>query len=98
MKGFPLFFTLLFVVAANSKSSASISFNGKYLTDTVKNVGYTIFGKSAKIASIEVRKDKKPGNVLYIKLGNSSFDGANNNATGLGISGKSKSRDAQRAI
>ncbi|MGY3055398.1 hypothetical protein ACVWYG_003614 [Pedobacter sp. UYEF25] len=92
------FFVILFLMAAVGIRPASSMHNAKkYLTDTVRTTAYTILGKSENIASIAVRKGKKNENIVYIKIGQSTFDGASNNGTGLGISGKSRSRESQNA-
>lgn len=97
MKNIALSIALLLSIAAVNESTASIKVERKSVTDTTKTPNYVVFGKSSNIASVEIRKIKKPGNIVYITVGNKSSSLGNNNSTAIGLQGKSESKEARNA-
>ncbi len=85
----------LVLVVLGSQSFAKAGFKNPPATDTTQT--YTVFGKSAAIESVMIRKSKKKGNVLYIAVGNKKLNTTDNNVTGIGLAGKSESREARSA-
>lgn len=97
MKNTALFFSILLMMVISNSSPASIRIYERPLADTIKASNYTIFDKSTNIESIKIRKSKKTGSIVYITLGLRDFSAGNNDATGYGVVGESKSREEQNA-
>lgn len=64
-------------------------------TDTIKTSTYKVLEKSKNIESVEIRKSKKTGHIIYITIGRKKLNSANNNSTAYGLVGKSESVEAK---
>ena len=85
-----------FVALCASKNSIAQSVEkSPLLQDSLIAKDFILHESSTEIESVIITKNDKKGNVLYIKLGYRTFNGANNNSTALGIAGKSRSRESQ---
>ncbi|WP_316845714.1 hypothetical protein [Pedobacter psychrodurus] len=85
----------LMLVAFSSKSFTTIEYKNLSSIDSTQT--YIILGKSPAIESVIVRKSKKKGNILYVSVGNKKLNATDNNMTGLGLQGKSESKEARNA-
>jgi hypothetical protein len=85
----------LMLVAFSSKSFATVEFKNQTVIDSTQT--YTVLGKSLAIESVSIRKSKKKGNILYVSVGNKKLNATDNNVTGLGLQGKSESKEARNA-
>jgi len=94
MKNLMLSLALMFV-AFNSKSFTIIEFKNRTSIDSTQT--YTVISKSPAIESVMIRKSKKKGNILYVSVGTKKLNATDNNITGLGLQGKSESKEARNA-
>jgi hypothetical protein len=85
----------LMLVAFSSKSFATVEFKNQTVIDSTQT--YTVLGKSPAIESVMIRKSKKKGNILYVSVGNKKLNATDNNVTGVGLQGKSESKEARNA-
>jgi hypothetical protein len=85
----------LMLVAFSSKSFTTIEYKNLSSIDSTQT--YIVLGKSPAIESVVVRKSKKKGNILYVSVGNKKLNATDNNMTGLGLQGKSESKEARNA-
>ncbi|KIA92190.1 hypothetical protein OC25_18075 [Pedobacter kyungheensis] len=94
MKNIALSLVLFFMVMGN-RTLASSEFHLLVKTDTTKTSTYKVLGKSKNIESVEIRKSKKSGQIVYITVGKKKLTSVNNNSTAYGVVGKSESVEAK---
>lgn len=88
-----LLITLL--IAFSSKSFSAKKY--ETLSDTTKLTNSVLLAKSLAIESVKFRKNKKKGEILYIRVGKKGYITSNSNSTAYGIAGKSETQEARNA-
>ncbi|KQM75962.1 hypothetical protein ASE74_20415 [Pedobacter sp. Leaf216] len=94
MKNLTSFIALILIVFS-IKSYAATEFKSSVSADTTQ--AYKVIAKSPAIASVTIRKSKKSGNMLYVSVGIKKLNAQDNNVTGIGLQGKSESKEARNA-
>ncbi|MGM9475071.1 hypothetical protein ACS5PU_01525 [Pedobacter sp. GSP4] len=94
MKNFALTLLLLTTLMAN-RTFATFRSGLKSENDTTKTALYTVLAKSQNIESVEIRKSKKSGQIVFITIGKKKLSAVNNNSTGYGVVGTSESAEVR---
>ncbi|WP_124557828.1 hypothetical protein [Pedobacter sp. KBW01] len=86
---------LLFCMVMGNRTFGNTRLHLTNKTDTIKTTTYKVLGKSKNIESVEIRKSKKTGHIVYITIGKKKLNAINNNSTAYGVVGKSESVEAK---